>query len=92
MLDPIFAPIRFEFDLPGRRAKISIPGVLETENEPIRNPVTGAESRPGVVLPQGIILKQAELGASATFTVRDGISYDHSGQYTAAGPFDYTGP
>jgi hypothetical protein len=45
MLDPIFAPIRFDFDLPGRRAKISIPGILETENEPICNPVTGAPHR-----------------------------------------------
>jgi hypothetical protein len=26
MLEPIFAPIQFDFDLPGRRAKISIPG------------------------------------------------------------------
>ena len=32
MLDPIFAPIKFDFDLPGRRAKVSIPGVLETES------------------------------------------------------------
>jgi hypothetical protein len=31
MLDPIFAPIRFDFDLPGRRAMISIPGVLEVQ-------------------------------------------------------------
>src|SRR5947208_6327073 len=45
MLDPIFAPIHVEFDMPGRRAKVSIPGVLESENEPIKNPVTGAPHR-----------------------------------------------
>jgi hypothetical protein len=32
MLDPIFAPIEFEFDMPGRRAKVSISGVLETRS------------------------------------------------------------
>jgi len=53
MLDPIFAPIRFEFNMPGRRAKVSIPGVLETENEPIRNPVTGQPHRIQVVMPEG---------------------------------------
>jgi hypothetical protein len=43
-------------------------------------------------MPQGIIFKQGDLGASATFRVQDGISYDHSGQYTALAPFDYAGP
>jgi hypothetical protein len=41
LLEPIFAPVAFSFDMPRRRAKLSIPGVLETEDEPIRNPVTG---------------------------------------------------
>jgi hypothetical protein len=59
---------------------------------PIRNPVTGDETRPGVVLPTGIIFKQGDLGASSTFRVRNGISYDHSGQYAAVGPFAYEGP
>jgi hypothetical protein len=53
--------------------------------------VTGAESYPGVVLPQGIIFKQGDCGASTTFRVANGIAYDHSGQYTAVGPFDYSG-
>lgn len=54
--------------------------------------MTGAETRAGVVLPSGIIFKEGELGASATFRVQDGISYDHSGQYTAIGAFAYEGP
>jgi hypothetical protein len=65
---------------------------VELELAPIRNPVTGDETRPGVVLPTGIIFKSGDLGASSTFQVRDGVSYDHSGQYTAIGPFDYEGP
>ena len=64
MLDPIFAPIRFDFDLPGRRAKISIPGVLETENEPIRNPVTGAPHRIQIVMPEGFEHRSAEVCSS----------------------------
>ena len=58
---------------------------------PITNPVTGAEVHPGVVLPEGLIVKTGDLGGSTTFRVASGIAYDHSGQYTAVGPFDYTG-
>lgn len=53
--------------------------------------MTGAEVYPGVVLPEGIIFKEGDCGASTTFRVADRIAYDHSGQYTAVGPFDYAG-
>ena len=46
----------------------------------IKNPVNGNESHPGIVLPEGIILKQGELGATTRFRVSNGISYDHSGK------------
>lgn len=75
MLDPIFAPIRFEFDMPGRRAKLSIPGVLETENEPIRNPVTGAPHRILVVMPEGFEHHSAEV-SSARIVSTGGIRYE----------------
>jgi hypothetical protein len=41
------------------------------------------------VLPQGIIVKRADVGASTRFRVSGGIAYDHSGQYMAVGPFEY---
>ena len=75
MLDPIFAPIHFEFDLPGRRAKISVPGVLESENEPIRNPVTGAPHRIQVVMPEGFEHHAAEV-CSANIRSTGGIRFD----------------
>ncbi len=61
MLDPIFAPIDFEFDMDGRTARVSIPGVLETESKPIRNPVTGAAHRIQVVTPEGFEHRKAEI-------------------------------
>jgi hypothetical protein len=65
---------------------------VTVESEPIRNPVTGAEVHPGVVLPEGIVVKKGELGSSKTFRVDNGVSYEHSGKYTAIGPFEYSGP
>jgi hypothetical protein len=84
--------VSYDTDLAGLETRVRAGDVVALELAPIRNPVTGAEARPSVVLPEGIILKSADLGASATFRVRDGISYDHSGQYAAVGPFDYSGP
>jgi hypothetical protein len=66
--------------------------VLEVESTTIKNLVTGEEVHPGVVLPEGIIVKRADLGASKVFCVKGAIGMDHSGQYTAVGPFEYSGP
>ena len=75
MLDPIFAPISFDFDMPGRRAKVSIPGVLETENEPIKNPVTGAPHRIQVAMPEGFEHRMAEI-SSSNIRSTGGIKFD----------------
>ena len=76
----------------GINMRIKAGDALEVESTTIKNPVTGMETHPGVVLPEGIIVKRADLGASKVFCVKDGISMDHSGQYTAVGPFEYRGP
>jgi hypothetical protein len=83
---------RYELELAGLRSRVSAGDVLELELEPIANPVTGAEVHPGMVLPEGIIVKEAELGTSGRFRVNDGIAYDHSGKYTGIGAFEYAGP
>ncbi len=74
-LEPIFAPIAFDFDMPGRRAKLSIPGVLDTESEPIRNPVTGAEHRIQIMMPEGFEHHAAEV-CSSRIASTGGIRYE----------------
>jgi len=64
MHDPIFAPVTFEFDLSGRTAKVVFPGVLETEVEPIKNPVTGAAHRIQVLMPEGFEHRVGEVASS----------------------------
>jgi hypothetical protein len=74
MLDPIFAPIDVAFDMDRRTARVSIPGVLESESKPIRNPVTGAEHRIQVVMPEGFEHHRAEV-ASARIESTGGIKF-----------------
>lgn len=51
VLEPVVAAVTFEVDREGRRARIQIPGIAESEIEPIKNPVTGA--LPGRALRRG---------------------------------------
>jgi hypothetical protein len=84
--------VQFEVELDeGVDCRLRAGEVLELESSTIKNPVTGAEVHPGAVLPEGIIVKRADFGASTVFRVSNGIAYDHSGQYTAVGKFDYAG-
>jgi hypothetical protein len=64
MHDPIFAPIAFKFDKEARTARLSIPGVLESNVEPIKNPVTGAPHRIKVVMPEGFEHIEGEVASS----------------------------
>jgi len=84
--------VEYELSFDGVNTSIRCGEHFEVEGAPIRNPVSGTESHPGVVLPEGIIFKRGDLGMSTRFSVSRGIEYDHSGKYLAVGPFEYAGP
>ena len=65
-LDPLFKPIDFEVDVDARRARLVVPGVVESSGEPIRNPVTGAPHRARIDLPHGFEYRLAEIGSGRT--------------------------
>jgi hypothetical protein len=80
---------RFDLHLAGYDTRLRIGDVVELELQKIRNPVSHAEVHPEMVLPEGLVVKSGKLAASKVFQVRDGIRYDHAGQYAAFGPFEY---
>jgi len=79
-LDPLFLPIELDVDVEARRARFRIPGLLEASGEPIRNPVTGAEHRARIDLPDGFEYRIAEIG-SGTTTTTGGIKLDLKDSY-----------
>lgn len=81
MHDPIFAPVEFRFDQEARRAKLTIPGVLESEVEPIKNPVTGADHRIQVVMPDGFEHRMGEI-ASSKIRSNGAIRFDSQGGHS----------
>lgn len=79
-LEPLFRPIQFEVDVTGRRARLVVPGVLETVGEPIRNPVTGGEHRVRIDMPEGFEYRLAEIGSGRT-KATGGIELDLRDSY-----------
>jgi len=68
VFEPISAPIEFDVDVDGRRARIGIDGLIDARGEPIKNPVTGAEHRARIDLPHGFEYEIAEMGSASTRT------------------------
>jgi len=80
--DPLFVPITFSFDKDGRVARLLAKGVLETEVEPIKNPVTGAPHRIQVVMPEGFEHRAAEV-ASANIRSTGALKFDTQGSHSS---------
>jgi hypothetical protein len=68
--EPIFAPIDFEVDIDGRKGRLVVRGVTEGRGEPIKNPVTSAEHRVRIDIPNGFEYSLAEIGRGWTTVSR----------------------
>jgi len=85
-------PMPFDLHFDGLHTRASVGDAMQLEMTTIKNPVTGEEVHPGAVLPEGLVCNEMSFGMSDVFRVTSEIEYDHSGQYTAIAPFDYSGP
>ncbi len=65
---PVFAEIDFTVDVDARRGRLSIPDYVDMVGEPLRNKVSGEESRAQIVLPDGFEYQVADIGAASTKT------------------------
>ena len=64
--EPIFAAIDFHSDVAGRKGRLVVAGVTEGRGAPIVNPVTGAEHRARIDIPNGFEYSLAEIGRGWT--------------------------
>ncbi|HVH63005.1 MAG TPA: DUF1326 domain-containing protein [Candidatus Dormibacteraeota bacterium] len=84
--------VPFSVTIDGPRSKATIGEIAELELESIRNPVTGVELGPKVVLPEGMLYKDSTRYSSKNFRVRDGITYQHRGTDAAVAPIEWRNP
>ena len=67
-LETLHKPIHLDMDMETRRGTAGVPGVYETEAQPLTNPVTGAEHRARINLPHGFEFHIAEMAKGTTKT------------------------
>lgn len=80
---PHFVDIEWEFDRDGRRAKMSIPGFVETESQPLTVPATGDEQRVIVNLPGGFEYLEMDVAQTKTLKGTGEIKFDHTGSHSS---------
>jgi len=66
VLEPLFRPITFEVDVDARTARLSVPGLIDSRGEPIRNAITGEIHRARIELPHGFEYTVAEMGSGTS--------------------------
>ncbi len=80
VLETLYAPIELEIDVEERRARVSIPGLVDSQGSPIIDPNSGEAQRAGIHLPNGFEYTYAEMGTGVS-RVTAGIQLDLSGTY-----------
>jgi hypothetical protein len=68
--EPVFTKVDFEVDVDARRARLVVPGMIETRGEPILNPVTGNEHRVRIDMIGGFEYELAEIGRGWSKTTK----------------------
>lgn len=66
MHEPVFADIDIDIDVDARKGHVRVKDLIDTQGRPIRNSVTGAESRAQIVLPDGFEYEIAEIGSATS--------------------------
>jgi hypothetical protein len=91
-METLFAPISFKVYRDKRRAMVRIPGIGETNIQPIKNPVTGEEHRARIVLPDGFEYKEAEMGNTVYCRVGAGeqLAFELKNTYGQLNAFDWS--
>ncbi len=79
---PVVAPIELEFDVEARTAHGEVPGIVVSDAEPVRNPVTGKPHRAQIVLPEGFACTMLET-ASGTVKSTGTVPLDFANTFAS---------
>jgi hypothetical protein len=80
--EPIYAPVELAFDVEARTAHGEVPGIVVSDAEPVRNPVTGKPHRAQIVLPEGFGCTMLET-ASGTVKAAGTVSLDFANTFAS---------
>ena len=81
MHEPAVVDIEFEVDVDGRHGRLNIPGYVEMTGEPLRNNVTGQETRAQIMLPAGFEYEVADIGSASSRTTGGPMNVEIDSKY-----------
>ncbi len=81
--------VHYETKLDGANSSVKAGDFFHLEMESIKNPVTGAEAFPGIVLPQGLLYKESTRASCKTYRASGKINYEYTGTDAAFSPFSW---
>lgn len=87
---PIYNSFEVDIDIDARRARVEIPGILESTGRPIVSPATGDEHRVRIDMPNGIEFEIAEIGSAST-KARGSVPLDLDDTYGQFNRVHHTG-
>ncbi len=87
---PYFVKIDWEFDKAKRRARLAIPGFMETTSEPLTVPPTGDEQRVIVRMPGGFEYKEMEVAQTGILNGTGAIKYDWQKTHSSLAEVEHT--
>lgn len=87
---PHFVKITFDFDKEKRRARLSIPGFIETTTEPLIVPASGDEQRVIVKMPGGFEYKEMEVAQATSLKSTGEIKFDWKKTHSSLADVEHT--
>lgn len=88
--DPQFVPIEFDFDKKQRKARVVVPGALETVSAPLILPDTCQEHRVVVRLPEGREFIEMDVAQTAVLKGSGVIRFDHTHTHSTMAELEHT--
>jgi hypothetical protein len=88
--EPQFVPIEFEFEKKARKARVLIPGALETVSAPLKLPNTGQEHRVILQMPEGREYTEMELAQALVLKGTAAIKFDHQNTHSSMAEVEHT--
>jgi hypothetical protein len=88
--EPQFLPITWQFDKAGRKARVSVPGFLETESAPLKIPATNDEQHVIVQMPNGMEYREFFVAQSTVLRGTGAIKFDFKNTHSSLAEVEHT--
>ena len=88
--EPQFLPIQFDFDKGNRRARVMIPGFLETVSEPLGIPETDKQQHVIVKMPNGLEYREMEVAQTAVLKGTGTIKFNYQRTHSSLAEVEHT--